>query len=253
MNRTRILSALLGALSASGCGAASGSMHVETIASVRGDARDGAWALEARAFRTVASAAMAKNGFRLIVTPISDGSIGEVPLLDATAPTESFLGLNQYDADRQRRKLQRQAEGALAQLEARTRVGNRTEIINAIVGALDRFESDHVYPRRLLIILSNGFEQSSIVNMGDYDLKLNLPAIRQRLIDHLKATGQIVDLHGTDVCMIGTTNGDGHWADYNRMRGVRQFWNDYFAASGAAYIGIGPTIESCAPIATQGQ
>jgi hypothetical protein len=245
------LSSALLVASVSACASDPEGVHVEVLVSVRHLAPGSAWDLETQSFRATYAELLSRSGYRVVVTPISDHSLGEASLFDQIAPIESFFGSNHDDAQSQRTVQEKKAEGALSVLDSRRSGPKRTEIINAIVGAKDRFEADSRFLHRLLIIVSTGFEQSSVVNMADYNLKLNWPFMRKRLIDHLKATGQVVDLRAVDVCMLAITSGDGNWADYNRSRGVRKFWEDYLAAGGANLVGYGGTIGSCRALTTR--
>ncbi|HEY5257198.1 MAG TPA: hypothetical protein VIJ12_02360 [Candidatus Baltobacteraceae bacterium] len=234
-----------------GCAAKPRYANVEVLASIRELAPGDAWTLEAAAYRATYDALAANDSTRVVVTPISDNSLSEVPLLDAVSPHEGLFGMNERDARLRRTALTALANAALSELGQRTTGRGRTEIINAIFGAANRFESVTKGARNLLVILSSGFEQSSILNMADYRLTLNSNATLGRVLEHLKATGQVVDLRGTDVCMIGITSGDGHWADFNRSRGVRRFWQRYFADSGANLVGYGTDIQSCRALANE--
>jgi hypothetical protein len=218
--------------------------HVEVLASIRHLASGDAWDLEEQAYRAVYHGFLGQSGFRLVITPISDASLVEATTFDKVSPEESFFGQNHDDAEHERNLVIRQAEGVLRSLAARRSGKNRTEIINAIVMAADRLRGD-LASSHILIVLSTGFEQSSVMNMADYRLTLNDDATRKRLIDHLKVTGQVPDLRGATVCMVGITNGAGGWSDYNRRRGVQRFWQDYFAAAGANLVGYGSTVASC--------
>jgi len=241
------------AITTTGCGATSLSAHVEVLASIKHSAPGNAWDLEAESYRAIYTALLGRNGVRIVITPISDHSLAEASLFDEVSPIKSLFGMNDYDASQERKALATKAERALAILQSRQFGSKRTEIINAIFGAADRFEAAPHDASRLLIILANSFEQSSILNMADYHLNLNSGAIRRRVLDHLKATGQLVALHGVDVCMLAVTNGDDNWADYNRSRGVRRFWQDYFAAAGAHLVGYGAAIGSCGPLANDSE
>jgi hypothetical protein len=235
-----------------GCGAASPSIHVEVLASIRHSASGSAWNVEAESYRGICTALLGRNDIRIVITPISDRSLTEASLFDEISPGESLFGKNDYDASRERKSLARKAEDVLATLLSRRSGSPRTEIINAIVGVADRFAAAPHDASRLLVIVSTAFEQSSILNMADYHLNLNSGAIRRRVLEHLKATGQLVNLRGVDVCMLAITNGDHNWADYNRSRGVRRLWRDYFAAAGARLMGYGAAIGSCQPLANGG-
>jgi len=234
---------------ASACGSTNGAAHVEVVAAVRHVAPGEAWDLEAASYRATFHELLQQNGDRLVVTPLSDRSLSETPIFNLIAPTESFVGSNHDDAEHDRSKDEAEAAISLKTLAARRAGSKRTEIIDALVGAHERFDADDEHVVRLLLVISTGFEQSSIVNMADYGLKLNAPTIRRRLIAHLKATGQVVDLRGIRVCMLGITGGEGGW-DYNRRKGVRLFWEDYFRAAGAVLEGYGPTAASCRPLAS---
>jgi hypothetical protein len=228
----------------------SGGVHVEVLAGIRHVAPGAAWDLEVQSYRAANAELLRRNGYRIVITPLSDSSLAEASIFDEVAPNASLFGSNNDDADSQLKAAEKKAEETLAILDSRRSGKMRTEILNAIVGAKDRFEADARRPRRLLIVEATGFEQSSVVNMADYNLKLNSPVIRRRLIDHLKATGQIVDLRGVEVCMLGITSGEGNWSDYNRSRGVRLFWTDYYTAAEADLVGYGGAVASCRPIAT---
>ena len=246
--RALVLAVAVSSVGCTGCGSKTESVHVEVLAGVRHVAPGDAWDLEVRAYRATYGELLRRDGYRVVIAPISDRSLSEAPVFDATAAAESFFGMNQDDAEHARTQTAKRAEIALATLGSRRNGLARTEIINAVVAAHDRFDVDPGSKRHVLVILSTGFEQSSIANMADYGLRLNAPSIRRRFVEHLRATGQVVELRGVDVCMLAVTTGQGHWSDYNRSRGVRLFWRDYFAAAGARLAGYGNSVESCPPI-----
>ncbi len=232
--------------SAAGCNEAT--THVEVIASTRHEAPGNAWVVESRAFDYVARNG-SKPGWRVIVTPIAERSLTAASPYDESTPPKSVFGPNDLDRSKKADADYVKAKRMFASTFAVPDGSARTEIIAAIGAAADRIQSDSGATNRLLVILSTGFEQSSIVNMGDYGL--DLARSSAHILAHLRQTGTLPNLRGVDVCMAGITSGLGDWTDLKRAREIERFWRRFFAASGARLISYGVSIETCPPFRTQ--
>jgi hypothetical protein len=216
--------------------------HVELLASTRLQAADNAWDFEAAAFQDAVSRAVAP-GQRLVIAPISDRSWAESSLFDASIPEFSLFGQNQHFIDVEVKEKRVAAKGVLTTLDQRRRGSNRTEIFSAVSAAANRFGTDEPETRKLLVILSTGFEQSATVNMADYNLSLD-EALTDKLIRQMGHVRTMPRLEGVDVCMAGITAGQGRF-DIIRGERIHRFWDAYFHAAGGRLASYGPTLQNC--------
>ena len=199
--------------------------------------------LERSAFQVVADKAI-QPGWHVVIAPISERSFGIAALYDETLAAFSPTGTNYYQQDLAMKKARGDLTKVLATLETSSAGSDRTEIIAALGAASERFASDENAGKKLLVILTPGFEQSSIVNMGDYHLNLN-DAVSDRIIRHLEALGTMPRLAGVRVCMAGVTAGDRRWADYKRQINIEHFWHTFFSRAGAQLTGYSPSLATC--------
>jgi len=173
--------------------------------------------------------------------PVSDASATERPLLDESIPGESVVGKNSRQLRDMASADRLAAEKALGDLSRRTDGRQRTEIIAAVNGAAERFLDDGPGTKKYLLILTTGYEQSSIVNMAD--VRLDLRQATWPLIRRLTRTGAMPNLRGVDVCMGSVTSGLGAWADTPQYRRIHAFWGAFFAQSGARLVSYGPYLS----------
>jgi hypothetical protein len=214
--------------------------HIEALTATRREAPGAAWQVEEAAYRHLTNAAI-KSGWRVVVTPITDRSLAVPPLFDTTIPAFSIFGENEYHLKKDIAADRSRADQALRTLWTYPGV-NRTEILAAVNGAADRFEDDSA-DRKVLVIISTGYEQSSIVNMADYNA--DLYAATRRILHHMRVTRTLPRLSGVSVCMAGITSGQHNWADLKRSRDVRHFWHAFFSATGARLVSYGVSLEGC--------
>ena len=221
----------------------SGETHVEVLASNHHQARGNAWPLERDAFLQLANTGI-QPGWHIVVSPISERSFALQALYDEALPAYSFVGTNFYQQDLAKKKGQADVKKALAVLDANRAGSDRTEIIAAIGSAAKRFGGDKGSSKKILVILSSGFEQSSVINMADYHLDLN-EATAKHIVEHLQQLGTMPQLSGVDVCMAGITAGDHQWADQKRLVNIEHFWELFFTSAGANLVWYEPTLKGC--------
>jgi len=222
-----------------GVGCSSATSHVEILASIRADAPGPAWNAESLDYRVLERLAFS-YGHHVVITPISDASSTERPLLDASIPGLSLTGLNPRQLDDLAVADRKLSESALHALWSRAAGRQRTEIIAATVAAAERFADDPPGTRKILIVLSTGFEQSSVVNMADVSQNLNAetwPVIRR-----LGKSQMLPQLSGVTVCMASISAGLHGWSDSPEYRRIHRFWHAYFQTAGAALISYGPAL-----------
>jgi hypothetical protein len=214
--------------------------HIEILASVKADAPGNAWTLESDNFNAIGSALFGP-GQHVVVTALSDRSATEPAIFDDTVAAQSLLGDNDMVLHDKANVMRRGFVDALGQLAARRTGRPRTEIIEAVVAAAERFRDDAPGAGKSLVIFSTGFQQSGILNMGDASLSLRraTPAV----LKALRRRNYVPDLSGIKVCMAGITAGDKQWADANEAFAIRDFWDQYFRAAGAQLIGFSPALS----------
>jgi hypothetical protein len=120
-----------------------------------------------------------------------------------------------------------------------------SEIIGALKAAGDRLRAKPDNTRKLIVVLSHGFEQSRYMNLYDYKLDLHSEKERQRLIQRVSGGGVLPHLAGVTVCMAGITAGDDDNADAWLTTGVQAFWVDLFKESGAILASYSSGLSGC--------
>lgn len=240
--RTGVLALLCG-FTAAGFNGCSGESHLEVLASNRHQARGDAWNLESQAFQQLVDKTI-QPGWHVSISAISERSFAAESLYDETIPAYSIVGTNLYQQEQALKKARQDLKNVLAVLDSNRKGSDRTEIIAAASAAAERFDTDKTASRKLLVIISSGFEQSSVVNMADYSLNLN-DEMTDRIIGHLKTLGTMPHLPGVDVCMAGITAGDRRWADHKRLLNISRFWHVFFQAAGARLASYNPSLKGC--------
>jgi hypothetical protein len=215
--------------------------HVEVLASVRADAPGPAWAAEAGDYR-ILERSVFNPGYHVVVAPISDSSSTERTLFDEVMPVYSISGLNPRQLNDLADRFRKKSEVSLGLLWMRQTGRARTEIIAAAAGAAERFADDPKGTRKILVILSTGFEQSSVVNMADSSQ--NLKTQTWPVIRHLAKSDMLPRLNGVEVCMGSISSGLHGWADSPQYRRIHGFWSALFNVAGARLVGYGPSLPA---------
>ncbi len=106
--------------------------------------------------------------------------------------------------ERQRKELHRKALQAFDDIRKRTAAECRpgTEIIAALKASGERARG-----AGRVLVLTHGFEQSEIVNLYNYGLKLHLPETRSNLRKRARERIGLPNLRGQEVCFAGITAG----------------------------------------------
>lgn len=183
------------------------------------------------------------NGTRLQLAPI-DHRAFTASAVTINYPGDSLLSRPTGLEERKARQNQiAAAESALAEFAKRP-AGSGTEIIGAVQAAAKRFQGAPG-GKKLLILLTTGFEQSEFFNLYDTLLDLQQPQTIDQLLAKVKAGGAIPDLHGVTVCVAGITNGDDNNAPLRLVSGLEHWWRAYFSAAGATLASYGAGLEGC--------
>jgi hypothetical protein len=214
--------------------------HVDILASVKADAPGPAWSLESSAYAALGKALFGP-GQHVVVTPVSDLSATEAPIFDESIDGDSLIGANPMQIKERAAQVRVEYESVRVKLAFHRASRPRTEIISAVVASASRFKEDAQNTDKVLIILSTGFEQSGMLNMGDASLSLRsaTPAILRAL----RHRNLIPEISGVKVCMAGITPGENGWADTNASLAIKSFWAEYFRAAGARLVDFGPTLS----------
>lgn len=115
-----------------------------------------------------------------------------------------------------------------------------TEIIGALKAAGERARK----PGRILV-LAHGFEQSELMNLYDYRLKLEKREVRQGLLQRVKARLGLPNLKDQEVCIAGITAGNDNNANARLTTSIKAFWEELIQASGGRLVGYGTTPRVC--------
>jgi hypothetical protein len=115
-----------------------------------------------------------------------------------------------------------------------------SEIIAALKAAGQRVKG----PGEILV-LSHGFEQSTLMNLYDYYLNLQSPRVRARLLEKVKTAIGLPDLKGQEVCFAGLTSGSGSEASARLTSALELFWNQLIEASGGRLVGYSYSPQLC--------
>jgi hypothetical protein len=126
--------------------------------------------------------------------------------------------------------------------QAHTNCSDSSEIIAEINAAAQRLPSN----AGRLIIISHGFEQSTLANFYDW----NLPPNPQVFLKHLAKKRLIPKLQGVNVCMLGITSGNDNNARGDLAWRVRGYWEAFFERAGANLEAYG--FSDCGNISSSG-
>ena len=215
--------------------------HVEILAAIKPLAPGRAWQLERAAYRKLGKVLFGP-GQHVVVTPLSDLSATEPSIFDESIGNVSLIGKNPMQLREDAAKIRAKFYRSFSQLSVRHIDRKRTEIISAVVASAWRFRDDPPGTEKVLIILSTGFEQSGLLNMGD--VSLNLRTESPYVLEALRRRGLVPSRLGVKVCMIGITAGQNGLVDTNTALAVRSFWDSYFRAAGAQLVDFSPTISA---------
>ncbi|MGQ9735433.1 MAG: hypothetical protein ACUVUP_02425 [Thermaceae bacterium] len=153
-----------------------------------------------------------------------------VRILESPPPLET----NRFELERRGKELREEALKAFDELRrlasAQCRPG--TEIIGALKAAGERARG----PGRILV-LAHGFEQSEIVNLYDYRLRLERPEVRAGILERVEKRLGLPHLRDQEVCFAGITAGNDQNANSRLTGSIRLFWEELVAASGGRLVG----------------
>lgn len=152
------------------------------------------------------------------------------------------MSANRFELEKQGKELSRKALEVFDELrkKATAECSRGTEIVGALKAAGERARG----PGRILV-LAHGFEQSDLMNLYDYRLRLEKPEVRQSLIRRVEERIGLPRLKDQEVCFAGITAGNDRNANSRLTGGIRLFWEDLVAASGGKLVGYGVSPRVC--------
>ncbi|RDI95500.1 hypothetical protein DV704_06355 [Meiothermus sp. QL-1] len=115
-----------------------------------------------------------------------------------------------------------------------------TEIVAALKAAGERARG-----KGRILLLVHGFEQSELVNLYDYTLKLERPEVRRKLLERVRQKLGLPNLKDQEVCFAGLTAGDDRNANARLTTSIRAFWEELVQASGGRLVGYGASPRVC--------
>ncbi|WP_027882615.1 hypothetical protein [Meiothermus rufus] len=156
--------------------------------------------------------------------------------------TPDPLSTSRLALERQRKELHRKALQAFDDIRKRTTAECRsgTETIAALRAAGERTRGSG-----RILVLTHGFEQSEIVNLYNYNLKLHLPEVRASIRKRVKEKIGLPNLKGQEVCFAGITSGYDANANARLTANIRLFWEELIAESGGKLMGYGVSTRNC--------
>lgn len=176
---------------------------------------------------------------RLTLAPITGRSYtAPVRVLETPDP----LATPRFKLEKEKALWQKRALAAFDELRKRAiaECSKGTEIVAALKAAGERARG----PGRILV-LAHGFEQSELVNLYDYRLKLERYEVRQKLLKRVKERLGLPPLKGQEVCIAGITAGEDNNANARLTTSIKAFWVELIAASGGRLVGYGPSPRLC--------
>ncbi|MER3490574.1 MAG: hypothetical protein C4328_11965 [Meiothermus sp.] len=152
------------------------------------------------------------------------------------------LQTNRFELEKRAIELKKEALKTFDALRAQASSActRGTEIIGALKAAGERARG----PGRILLLV-HGFEQSEIVNLYDYHLRLEQAQVRAELLNRVRARIGLPPLKGQEVCFAGITAGNDRNANSRLTGSIRVFWEELIAASGGRLVGYGVSPRSC--------
>ncbi|GAA6756806.1 hypothetical protein Thermus77420_22820 [Thermus thalpophilus] len=179
------------------------------------------------------------NQVRLVLAPITGRSYtAPARVLETPHPLQA----NRFQLEQEKKTLVQKALRAFDELRKRAAAEctRGTEIIAALKAAGERARG----PGRILV-LAHGFEQSELMNLYDYRLKLERYEVRQQLLKRVKERLGLPPLKGQEVCIAGITAGQDNNANARLTTSIKAFWEELIAASGGKLVGYGPSPRLC--------
>ncbi|WP_337845858.1 hypothetical protein [Thermus sp.] len=161
-----------------------------------------------------------------------------VRVLETPDPMQS----NRFAVEKRLQELKKEALAAFDRLRAQAAAECRrgTEIIGALKAAGERARG----PGRILV-LAHGFEQSELMNLYDYRLRLERPEVRASLLEKVMGRLGLPSLRDQEVCFAGLTAGNDQNANSRLTGSIRLFWEELITASGGKLVGYGVSPRTC--------
>lgn len=179
------------------------------------------------------------RSLRLTLAPITGRSYtAPVRVLE----TPDALQSRRFELERYRTTFKKQALQAFDELRrlAAAQCSRGTEIVGALKAAGERAKG----PGKILV-MAHGFEQSELVNLYDYRLRLEQAEVRQNLLKRVQAKLGFPDLKGQEVCFVGLTAGQDNNANARLTSSIKLFWEELVERSGGRLVGYGFSPRVC--------
>lgn len=185
------------------------------------------------------SARLLDQSLRLTLAPITGRSY--------TAPirvleTPDALQAKRFQLERYRTTFKQEALQAFDELrrQAAAQCARGTEIVGALKAAGERASG----PGKILVMV-HGFEQSELVNLYDYRLRLERKEVREALLQRVQAKLGLPDLKGQKVCFAGLSAGEDNNANARLTSSIKLFWEELVIQSGGKLVGYGFSPRVC--------
>jgi len=185
------------------------------------------------------SARLLDRSLRLILAPITGRSY--------TAPTRVLetpdaLQTARFRLERYKATFKREVLQAFDELrrQAIAQCVRGTEIVGALKAAGERARG----PGRILV-MAHGFEQSELVNLYDYHLRLERAEVREALLKRVQAKVGLPNLKEQEVCFAGLTAGEDNNANARLTSSIKLFWEELVRQSGGKLVGYGFSPRVC--------
>lgn len=179
------------------------------------------------------------TSIRLTLAPVTGRSY--------TAPirvleTPDAMGTPRFKLERFKKTFHQEALKAFDELrrQAAAECTKGTEIVAALKAAGERARG-----KGRVLLLVHGFEQSELVNLYNYNLKLERYEVRQNLLARVKEKIGLPRLQDQEVCFAGLTAGNDRNANARLTTSIRAFWQEMVEASGGRLAGYGASPRVC--------
>ncbi|PZA06182.1 MULTISPECIES: hypothetical protein [unclassified Meiothermus] len=185
------------------------------------------------------SAKLLNQRVRLTLAPITGRSYtAPARILETPDP----LNTPRFKLEREKKGWKQEVLRAFDELrqQATAECTKGTEILAALEAAGERVRGPGY-----ILVLVHGFEQSELVNLYDYRLRLERREVRQNLLERAKVRLGLPKLRGQEVCIAGITAGDDRNANARLTTSIKAFWEELIAASGGRLVGYGASPRVC--------
>jgi hypothetical protein len=218
--------------------------HVELLLNDGLTAPGDAWKTETLLF-DLALKDVNRQGWHIVIAPISDRSYATSPVFDETLPRADVTSeINPTDIDDFLAPVLSREHEALEAIKVFPQVQGRTEIFAAIKASADRLQLEPDSVDKLMILISTMWEQSGAVNMADAQLRLD-ERETERILDHLAKAHLQPNLRGVQICVAGLSAGLNDTLRSSQQGHVGAFWQAYFTRAGGTLVSYNVSLDGC--------